>query len=104
MKEMDRRAGHERLCRFVKGKIATVAKAADIPRRTLRDHLLMETHSKYLERSRILSEEKEKSQLVERNECNNLDMALLKRAFVNLYFSFIFPATLSISVFGSKAG
>jgi hypothetical protein len=55
-----------------------VTKAADIPRRTLRDYLLMEIHFKYLERSRILSEEK--------------------------YFSFIFPATLSISVFGSKAG
>jgi hypothetical protein len=78
-----------------------VAKAADFPR-TLSDNLLLETHSKNLERNRILSEEK-KSHVVDRNKCSNLDMALLKCACVNLYFSFIFPATLSISVCGSKA-
>jgi hypothetical protein len=77
MKETDRRTCHEGPCHLAKEKIATVTKAADIPRRTLRDYLLMEIHSKYLEKSRILSEK---------------------------YFSFIFPATLSISVFGSKAG
>jgi hypothetical protein len=79
-----------------------VAKAVDFPR-TLGDHLLLETHSKNLERNRILGEEKEKSHVVERNECSNLDMALLKCACVNLYFSFIFPATFSTSVCGSKA-
>jgi hypothetical protein len=72
-----------------------VAKAADFPR-TVRDHLPLEYHSKNLERNRILSEEKEKSHVVERNECSNLDMALLKCACVNLYFSFIFPATLTL--------
>jgi hypothetical protein len=80
-----------------------VAKADDFPR-TLGDHLLLETHSRNLERNRVLSEGKEKSRVVERNECSNLNMALLKCACVNLYFSFIFPATLSTSVCGSKAG
>lgn len=77
-------------------------KTVDFPR-TLGDHLLLETHSKNLARNRIRREEK-KSHVVESNECSNLDIALLKYAYVNLYFSFIFPATLSTSVCGSKAG
>jgi hypothetical protein len=80
-------------------KIATVVKAANIPRRTLRDHMLLETHSKTLGTNRILSEEEEEeeSQLVERNDCSSLDTAFLKCACVKLYFSFAFPATLSTS-------
>jgi len=80
-----------------------VVKAVDFPR-TLGDHLLLEIHSKNLERNRILSEEKEKSRVVERNDCSNLDVALLHCACVTLYFRFIFPATLSSSVCGSKTG
>ena len=43
---MDSRAGRERLCRLAKGKkIATVANVTEIPGRTLREHLLLETRS-----------------------------------------------------------